>query len=57
MKLDAKSGSIAAGKAADLVVVDGDPLARIEDAGRVVSTMRAGQSRLSYRLAKATARS
>jgi imidazolonepropionase-like amidohydrolase len=42
MRLDAKSGSLAPGKAADLVVVDGDPLAHIEDAGKVVSTMRAG---------------
>jgi hypothetical protein len=42
MKLDKKSGSIAKGKAADLVVVDGDPLAHIEDMAAVVSTMRGG---------------
>jgi hypothetical protein len=42
LKLDKKTGSIAAGKAADLVVVDGDPLARIDDLGKVVSTMRGG---------------
>jgi hypothetical protein len=42
MKQDAKSGSIAAGKAADLFVVDGDPLARIAEIGKVVSTMRSG---------------
>lgn len=42
MKMEKKTGSIAAGKAADLFVVDGDPLAHIEDAMRVVSTMRAG---------------
>lgn len=42
MKLGAKSGSIAVGKAADLFVVDGDPLDRIADIGRVVSTMRGG---------------
>jgi hypothetical protein len=37
-----RTGSIAPGKAADLVVVDGDPLARIADIGHVVSTMRSG---------------
>lgn len=42
MKLDKKSGSIAAGKAADLFVVEGDPLARIGDARNVVLTMRGG---------------
>jgi imidazolonepropionase-like amidohydrolase len=42
MKLDKKSGSIAKGKAADLVVVDGDPLAHIDDLAAVVSTMRGG---------------
>jgi hypothetical protein len=42
MKLDKKSGSIAKGKVADLVVVDGDPLARISDLGAVVSTVRGG---------------
>jgi imidazolonepropionase-like amidohydrolase len=39
---DAELGSIAVGKRADLVVVDGDPLRRITDVGRVVSTMRGG---------------
>lgn len=42
VKLDATSGSIAEGKAADIVVIDGDPLARIDDIGKVVSTMRGG---------------
>ena len=42
MKLDKKSGSIAKGKVADLVVVDGDPLAHIEDIASVVSTVRGG---------------
>jgi hypothetical protein len=42
MKVDKKSGSIAKGKIADLVVVDGDPLARIADVGAVVSTVRGG---------------
>ena len=35
-------GSIAKGKRADLVVIDGDPLAGVHALGRVVSTMRAG---------------
>jgi hypothetical protein len=42
VKLDAKTGSIAEGKAADLFVVDGDPLARIDDIVKIVSTMRGG---------------
>jgi imidazolonepropionase-like amidohydrolase len=42
LKLDAKIGSIAVGKRADLVVVDGDPLADIRSIKNVVSTMRAG---------------
>jgi len=42
MKLDKTTGSIASGKAADLFVVDGDPLAHIEDAGRVVTTVCGG---------------
>ncbi|GAC1543810.1 MAG: hypothetical protein NVS3B10_07990 [Polyangiales bacterium] len=42
LKLDKKTGSIVAGKAADVFVVDGDPLAHIEEIGNVVSTMRGG---------------
>ena len=42
MKKDKESGSIEAGKVADLVVIDGDPLARIEDLGKVVSTVKGG---------------
>jgi imidazolonepropionase-like amidohydrolase len=42
MKMDKKSGSIAMGKAADLVVVDGDPLAHIADLRKPVTTVRAG---------------
>ncbi len=42
LKLDKKTGSIAAGKTADLVVIDGDPVARIDDVRNVVSTMRSG---------------
>jgi len=40
--LERTTGSIKAGKVADLVVVDGDPLKQIGDAARVVSTMRGG---------------
>jgi imidazolonepropionase-like amidohydrolase len=40
--LDKQIGSIAKGKRADLVVVDGDPLADIKAIRNVVSTMRAG---------------
>jgi imidazolonepropionase-like amidohydrolase len=42
MKADKRSGSIAAGKIADLFVVDGDPLAKITDLRRTVTTYRAG---------------
>jgi Amidohydrolase family len=40
--VDKQTGSITRGKVADLVVLDGDPLARIGDIRRVISTMRAG---------------
>jgi imidazolonepropionase-like amidohydrolase len=36
------TGSVAPGKLADLIVVDGDPLARITDIARTVTTMRGG---------------
>jgi imidazolonepropionase-like amidohydrolase len=42
MKADKKSGSIAAGKLADLVVIDGDPLANIADLTKTVTTYRSG---------------
>jgi imidazolonepropionase-like amidohydrolase len=42
MKLDKKTGSISVGKAADLAVVDGDPLANVSDARKVVTTVRGG---------------
>ena len=42
MRTDGKVGTIAAGRRADLVVIDGDPLADIRAIRAVVSTMRAG---------------
>ena len=36
------TGSIAPGKAADMAVIDGDPLAKIDDITKVVSVMRGG---------------
>ncbi len=42
MKKDKETGSIEAGKVADLVVVDGDPLAHIEDLDKVVTTVKSG---------------
>lgn len=42
MRQGQSSGSIAVGKSADMFVVDGDPLAHIEDIRKVVSTMRGG---------------
>jgi imidazolonepropionase-like amidohydrolase len=42
MKIDAKTGSIAPGKEADLYVVDGDPLADIADTRKGVETVRGG---------------
>lgn len=42
MRMEKKVGSIAVGKRADLVVVDGDPLADIAQIRKTVFTMRAG---------------
>jgi hypothetical protein len=42
MKVDAKTGSIAQGKLADLVVIDGDPLARISDVTKTEMVFRSG---------------
>jgi len=42
MKRDKDSGSIAPGKLADLILVDGDPAARIADIRRVVLTVKGG---------------
>jgi imidazolonepropionase-like amidohydrolase len=42
MRLDGRTGSIATGKDADLVLVDGDPLARMRDLRRVVTVVKGG---------------
>ena len=42
MKVGDKTGTIAAGKVADLVVVDGDPLKSISDVRKTVMTFRGG---------------
>ena len=42
MKRDARPGSIAPEKAADLILVDGDPTARIADIRRVVTVVKDG---------------
>ena len=48
MKLDKKYGSIAPGKVADLIVVEGDPLADIRDIRKVDNTIRAGVAYSSH---------
>ena len=35
-------GTLEAGKLADMVVVEGDPLARLEDALRITATVKGG---------------
>jgi imidazolonepropionase-like amidohydrolase len=40
MKLDRASGSIAPGKDADLILIDGDPLARMRDVRNVVTVVK-----------------
>jgi hypothetical protein len=42
MKRDAETGSIAPGKAADVILVDGDPAARIADIRRVTTVIQGG---------------
>ncbi len=42
MKVETKTGTIAPGMTADLLVVDGDPLAKIEDLEKTVATVRSG---------------
>ncbi|THD65136.1 amidohydrolase family protein [Phenylobacterium sp.] len=43
MKLDHESGSVEVGKRADLMLVNGDPLANISDLRRVTKVVRAGE--------------
>lgn len=42
MGMDATLGSLAVGKRADMILVDGDPLRTMSDIGRVVLTMKGG---------------
>lgn len=42
MKQDKRSGSIAPGKDADLVIIDGDPLAQMRDVRNVVTVVKSG---------------
>jgi imidazolonepropionase-like amidohydrolase len=42
MKRDGDLGSVAPGKLADMILVDGDPVARISDVRRVVLTVKDG---------------
>jgi imidazolonepropionase-like amidohydrolase len=42
MKKDKTTGSLARGKDADLFIVDGDPLARIQDLRKVTTIVRGG---------------
>jgi len=42
MKRDQELGSIAPGRLADMILVDGDPLNRISDIRRVVLTVKNG---------------
>jgi imidazolonepropionase-like amidohydrolase len=44
MKLDKEAGTVEAGKRADLIVVDGDPLADIRNVRRVVTVVHAGRA-------------
>jgi imidazolonepropionase-like amidohydrolase len=43
MQLDARAGSLDVGKQADLVIIDGDPLANIRDIRQVRLVVKAGQ--------------
>jgi imidazolonepropionase-like amidohydrolase len=43
MKLDRESGSVEVGKRADLMLVEGDPLANISDLRRVTKVVRNGE--------------
>ena len=44
MKRDNEAGTVEAGKRADLIVVDGDPLADIRNLRRVVTVVQAGRA-------------
>jgi imidazolonepropionase-like amidohydrolase len=52
MKLDAGSGTVEAGKRADLILVDGNPLVNISDLRRVVSVVANGRLYDSKELAR-----
>jgi imidazolonepropionase-like amidohydrolase len=52
MKLDKDSGSIEAGKRADMVLVDGNPLQNISDLRRVVSVVKDGRMYDSKKLGR-----
>jgi imidazolonepropionase-like amidohydrolase len=52
MRLDKESGSVEAGKRADLMLVAGDPLANISDLRRVTKVVRNGQLYDSRALAR-----
>ena len=44
MKQDKESGTVEAGKRADLIVVEGDPLADIRNLRRVTTVVKAGRA-------------
>jgi imidazolonepropionase-like amidohydrolase len=52
MKLDGESGSIEAGKRADLILVEGNPLEKISDIRRVVSVVKDGRMYDSKKLGR-----
>jgi len=53
MRLDAESGTIQAGKRADLVLIDGNPLERISDIRRVSKVVTEGRMYDSKKLGHA----
>jgi imidazolonepropionase-like amidohydrolase len=54
MNEDATSGSIAPGKRADMVLIDGDPLERMSDIRRTVLTIKGGTIYDAAALARAS---